>query len=288
MEKLKKYIDFTTVCPETDIGCGVPRKPLRLVMDGNRVRMLQHETGSDVTDAMQRYTNDTLSRITGVDGILLKERSPSCGTAQVKIYSANKKGAAVLKKGSGIFGGALKEALPFIPCSSEGHLYNFALREHFYTAIFTLARFRATHASLRIGNLVDFHARHKFILMSYNQTCMRQMGNVTANHVGREASAVFDDYHRLLLRALVRPPRLQSPVNVLMHGLGYFREKVSAAEKKYFINSLDFYKEKKIPLSTCNAILQSWIIRFNERYLASQYFFNPFPEELIELSDSGK
>lgn len=124
--------------------------------------------------------------------------------------------------------------------------------------------------------------------MSYNQSCMRRMGKLVANHSGTGIDTVHDEYYKLLLQALSRPPRIQSAVNVLMHGLGYFSEKISKEEKRFFLNQLDLLRGKKIPVSVCNAVLQSWITRFDEGYLASQYFFNPFPEALIELSDSGK
>lgn len=288
MEKLKKYIDFITVCPEADIGCGVPRKPLRLVMYEDSVRMLQYETGADFTEAMREYGANTIKRLPLIDGMLLKERSPSCGISNVKIYAANEKAAAIRKKGSGLFAGAMKTAFPSTPCISEGHLFNFALREHFYTVMFTLARFRNIYASPRIKDLVEFHSRHKYILLSYHQSCMRRMGKLVADHTGTDTGVVFNAYYDLLLKALSRPPRILSPVNVFMHGLGYFSKKIGNEEKRFFLNQLDLYREKKVPFSTCNAVLKSWIIRFDERYLASQYFFNPFPEELIELSDSGK
>ncbi len=35
-------------------------------------------------------------------------------------------------------------------------------------------------------------------------------------------------------------------------------------------------------------LLRSWIERFGEKYLEQQVFFDPFPEELVHLTDSGK
>jgi uncharacterized protein YbgA (DUF1722 family) len=37
-----------------------------------------------------------------------------------------------------------------------------------------------------------------------------------------------------------------------------------------------------------NAIVNSWIVRFDQAYLEQQTFFNPYPEELAFISDSGK
>jgi uncharacterized protein YbgA (DUF1722 family) len=139
-----------------------------------------------------------------------------------------------------------------------------------------------------MNNLVEFHARHKLILMSYHQTIMRQLGKIAANQGQRKPKTVFGDYQILLCKALARPPRVMSPINVLMHAMGYFSEKVTSGEKKFFLDMLEQYRQKKIPLSVCSAVIKSWIVRFNEKYLAQQYFFSPYPEALVELSDSGK
>lgn len=288
IEKLKNHIDFITVCPESDIGLGIPRKPLRLVHSDNGINMVQHETGTICTDAMNAFAETFFSSLRSIDGFIYKEKSPSCGMSNVKIHSGIEGGAAVRETGSGLFGAAFKNRFPHTPACSEGHLYNFMLREHFYTRIYTLARFRAIIMKPSMKHLVDFHARHKLILMSYHQTIMRQLGKLVANHEQRNPENVFDEYLLLLCKALSKPPKIVSPINVLMHAMGYFSEKITAAEKKFFLDTLEQYRHRKVPLSVCNAILKSWIVRFNEVYLAAQYFFDPYPEALVELSDSGK
>jgi uncharacterized protein YbgA (DUF1722 family)/uncharacterized protein YbbK (DUF523 family) len=288
IEKLKKHIDFITVCPESDIGLGVPRKPVRLVHGENGVDMVQHETGKNCTAAMNDFSATFFSSLQSLDGFIYKEKSPSCGMSNVKIHSGIDAGAAVRQMGSGLFGASFKDLFPLTPICSEGHLYNFMLREHFYTQIYTLARFRSILDNPAMKNLVDFHARHKLILMSYHQTIMRQLGKLVANHEQRDPAIVYSDYQALLCKALAKPPKIVSPINVLMHAMGYFSEKISTGEKKFFLDTLEQYRHKKIPLSVCNAIIKSWIVRFDEQYLAAQYFFEPYPEALVELSDSGK
>jgi uncharacterized protein YbgA (DUF1722 family) len=257
-------------------------------MQGAAVIMLQHKSGLDVTDEMNTFSRTYVAALQPIDGFLFKERSPSCGIGNVKIYAGTQEGSAVSRMGTGLFAEALKSSFPLVPSSSEGHLYNFMLREHFYTQIFTLARFRAIRGVPRFKNLVEFHANHKLILMSYHQTFMRQLGKLAANHEHHDADRVFEKYHALLCSALARPPRVLSPINVLMHALGYFKEKITGGEKRFFLDLLEQYRRKKIPLSACNAAMKSWIVRFDEKYLATQFFFSPCPEDLVELSDSGK
>jgi len=68
--------------------------------------------------------------------------------------------------------------------------------------------------------------------------------------------------------------------------MGYFKNLISSKEKKYFLDLLEQYRERRTPLSTVNQILSSWIIRFKDEYLSKQSFFNPFPKDLIEKETS--
>ena len=55
-----------------------------------------------------------------------------------------------------------------------------------------------------------------------------------------------------------------------------------------FLELLEKYRNKIVTQSTINHLLWAWIVRYEVEYLSNQYFFQPFPEELISLPDSGK
>lgn len=69
-------------CPELAAGLGCPRPPIELVADGADVRALRVDRTDDATDALRAACAaqaDALARAGGVDGFILKSRSPSCG-----------------------------------------------------------------------------------------------------------------------------------------------------------------------------------------------------------------
>ena len=73
-------------CPETAAGLGCPRPPIELVRDApeSEVRALRVDRTADATDALLAACEkeaDALERAGGVDGFVLKSRSPSCGAA---------------------------------------------------------------------------------------------------------------------------------------------------------------------------------------------------------------
>ena len=284
---LKPLVDFVPVCPEVEIGLGVPREPIRIVVSRGRRALVQPSTGADVTARMKAFAGSFLSSLGDVDGFLLKSRSPSCGIKDVKIFSGIEKQAAS-DKGAGFFGSAVLEAFVGYPVEDEGRMLNFRLREHFLTALYALACYRAVKRAGAMGALVEFQARNKLLLMSYHQTEMRSLGRIVANPARKKAREVIGEYEEHLRKAFAAPPRYTSNINVLMHALGYFSERLSGREKKFLLDSLEKYRAGRIPLSAPVSIVSSWIARFGEPYLGKQTFFEPYPEALVEITDSGK
>jgi len=287
VEKLKPYVEYITVCPEVEIGLGVPRDPIRVVSEQGDLRLKQPASEKDVTDMMKEFCNAFLTSINVVDGFLLKARSPSCGIKDVKIYPSMEKSAA-LGKGMGFFGRTVWERFPQFPIEDEGRIKNFRIREHFLTKLFITAKFREMNTSPSMKALVKFHTESKFLLMACSQKQLKILGQIVANHEKRRTSEAFELYRTHLFNAFSIPTRYTSNINVLMHSMGYFSEKLSSKEKQFFLDSLEKYRAGKIPLSVNLGILKSWITRFEEAYLAQQDYFEPYPEGLVEITDSGK
>jgi uncharacterized protein YbgA (DUF1722 family)/uncharacterized protein YbbK (DUF523 family) len=287
VRKLKDHVDFIAVCPEVEIGLGVPRDPIRIVVSKGDHRLVQPATGRDLTGEMTIFTGRFLDSLPEVDGFILKGRSPSCGLKEVKLHAFVDKPGGV-GKGSGFFGRAVLERFPDLPVEDEGRLGNFRIREHFLTGIFTLAAFRQVKAYGRMRDIVSFQADNKLLLMAYNQTELRALGRIVANPGRRPKEEVFAEYEAHLKKALSKPSRFTSDINVLMHALGYFSDKLSHEEKAFFLDSLEQYRNEKVPLSAVLSVIRSWIVRFGEAYLERQRYFEPYPVELVEITDSGK
>jgi uncharacterized protein YbgA (DUF1722 family)/uncharacterized protein YbbK (DUF523 family) len=287
VESLKSHVHYHAVCPEVEIGLGVPRDPIRIVDIGHGPQLVQPATGQDVSHKMRHFTETFLGTLAGVDGFILKYRSPSCGMKGVKIYAGLEKGAASTT-GPGFFGGAVLERFPTTAIEEEGRLRNFRLREHFLTKLFLLADFRKTHGSGKMAELVQFQARNKFLLMAYHQKELKILGRLVANLEKRPADQIWEEYGQHLACALARPPQYRSNINVLMHALGYFSKELSAMEKAFFLDALERYRNEKVPLSVPLNLARAWVVRFEQKYLSQQTFFEPYPEALMEITDSGK
>src|SRR5690242_18921320 len=60
-DELEPWLDFAPNCPELEVGLGVPRDPIRLVMDGDVIRLEQPSTARDHIRKMQHFTDSWLS-----------------------------------------------------------------------------------------------------------------------------------------------------------------------------------------------------------------------------------
>jgi len=280
---LKPFVEFTPICPEVECGLGVPREPVRIIRDGGTLRLIQHTTLRDVSDDMRRFAAGFLDGLGDVDGFILKSGSPSCGTKGVRIYASIEPGAAV-GRGQGFFAGAVLDRFGNLAVEDEARLRNDRIQRHFFTRIFTSARFRRATRTGSYADLVGFHTQNKFLLMAYSETQMRLLGNIVANHDRLPAEEVIAAYRKGLYEALSRGPRYTAEINALMHTFGYISDRLSPEERRFFISSLEGYREGRVYFGSLVTLMREWMLRFDTGYLKEQTFFSPYPEELNALA----
>jgi len=287
VKKLSQHANYIPVCPEVAIGLGVPRFPIRMVSQGKDVRLIQPATKSDLTEKMREFSTNFLSHLNDVDGFILKFRSPTCGLKDVRIYPKAEKSAAV-GKAAGFFGGKVLEMFPGVAIEDEGRLRSLKIREHFLSKLFTHARFREVMKSGKIADLTGFHADCKFLLMAYSQKELKTLGNIAANRARQEIKGALTDYETHLHDAMATPSKRSSNINVFTHIFGYFSKQLSSKEKQFFLETVQLYREGRVPFTSALGLLKGWAIRFQDEYLMRQAFFNPFPVDLVEWTDAGR
>lgn len=119
--RLEELVEWVRVCPETEMGLGVPREPMNLVGENGEHRLKTRETKTDHTDAMRAYAQERIASLAreNLCGFILKSRSPSCGLEGVPVYDAS--GRAV-SRARGFFTAALLERFPDLPIEEETRL----------------------------------------------------------------------------------------------------------------------------------------------------------------------
>jgi FdhD protein len=130
-EMLGPHVEFVPVCPEVEMGLGIPREPMRLVRLGSGLRMVTVESAVDHTEPLRRWAAGRLDQLAreGLAGYILKADSPSCGLSQVKTFASD--GAPLEPNGRGLFAEMLTERFPCLPVTDERRLADPTVREGF-------------------------------------------------------------------------------------------------------------------------------------------------------------
>ncbi|HVE92917.1 MAG TPA: DUF523 and DUF1722 domain-containing protein [Actinomycetota bacterium] len=148
------HVEWVRVCPELEVGMGVPREPVRLLRGPGGPRMTGVESGRDWTSEMRAWASRRLASLGTLDGFVLKARSPSCGPRDVPV-------AGSPAPGGGLWARHLASALPGLALADEDHLQDPEARHHFLERVFGARRWHAfLSAERRDGDLARFHDHH--------------------------------------------------------------------------------------------------------------------------------
>lgn len=278
---LSGYFDWVPVCPEVEAGMGVPREPVRLVGDPRQPRMVGRESGNDWTPAMRAYIQKRLEELERerLCGFIFKSDSPSSGAFRVKIFN-EKGGVAAL--GSGLFAGAFQKRFPLIPVEEEGRLHDMVLRENFIERVFAYDRLQTLFAQpWAAGAAVEFHSRHKLLLMAHSPAHYQELGRLTAKVRQLRPDFFAEQYSGLFLQALAKPATPARHANVLLHILGYFKRRLTAVEKADILQIISDYRRSLVPLVVPVTLLSHYVRKFDIPWLSGQYYLNPHPKELM-------
>jgi len=277
---LGQFVEYVPVCPEVEMGLSIPRETLRLVGDPAAPRLVFSKSGEDVTEQMTSWAQKRLDKLEGegLCGFIFKSRSPSSGMARVKLYDRN---GVPSKNGVGLFARLFMERFPLLPVEEDGRLNDPRLRENFLEAISTFRSWRELLAAgAKPATLVDFHARHKLLLMSHSVELARQMGKLVAQAGLLPPDELVDQYRQLLMKAIRLPATPAKHVNVLQHALGYFKHQLSADEKQEMLELFDQYRRGVMPLNVPIALLNHYVRKYRPAYLDQQVYLHPHPVEL--------
>ena len=133
IDLLGQQFEAVPVCPEVELGMGIPREPVRLVAnDASSERMVGSESGKDWTQAMVDFNSIKLEalRQQNLSGFIFKSRSPSCGPGNVPLHHEQEKSSTV-----GLFAHALMQYFPSLPVIDEEALQDEIVRQDFVARV---------------------------------------------------------------------------------------------------------------------------------------------------------
>ena len=279
-ESLSEHFELLPICPETEVGLGIPRPTIRLMGDIEHPRLVgTADQTMDVTDTMERYSEHQVQKLDELCGYILKKDSPSCGMERVKVF--NHSGTHATRKGSGVFARILMQRLPLLPVEEEGRLNDAVLRENFINRIFVMQRWRSMHQEgLTSARMIEFHTVHKYLVMAHSQAAYQRLGRLLSDLSNRDLSAIAQVYIEALMPTLKRRVTRRRHVNVLQHIMGYLKKRIESGDKAELSESIEAYRRGETPLVVPITLLRHYFRRHHDPYMEKQIYLRPHPDKL--------
>jgi len=279
-DTLGRFFILVPICPEVGCGLPVPREAMRLEGDPQRPRLVVVSNRTDLTELMLEYCRTKVTELEREElcGFIVKKNSPSCGLFRVKVYN---KGIPP-KNGQGLFVAAMAKHFPSLPIEEEGRLDDTAICGNFIERVFA---FRSWKEFLRgrkgLGELLAFHTVHKLQLMAHSPQLYRELGKLVASGKGMNREKLLARYEKYFMEALSLHATVNKQIDVLMHIMGYFKKKISTAEKAELLDAIQRYHDGIISLIVPLTLLRHYAARCGEEYLGEQTYIKPHPTEFM-------
>jgi uncharacterized protein YbgA (DUF1722 family)/uncharacterized protein YbbK (DUF523 family) len=270
-DDLGRLFEYVPVCPEMAIGMGVPRKPIRLVDDIHNPRARGvSDMHLDVTEPLINFAKTKAASLGDISGYILKKGSPSCGMERVRIYGGN---GLLSNQGVGLYAKELMRANPLLPVEEEGRLLDTGLRENFVQRVMVYHRWQQLMASgLSAAKLVDFHTRHKFLLLAHDEATYRALGRLIAQLGDGDLSDIAEQYITALSQGLKKPSSRLRHSNVLYHFMGYLKAKLTSSDKQELRGIIDDYRKGDLPRDVPLVLLRHHFRHHPSRYIQNQFY----------------
>ncbi len=280
VDELSKYFELKAYCPEEKIF-GTPRDTIRLVEVEDETRVHIGKSGKDVTRELLDSSVSFAKKAKADElcGFVLKSKSPTCGMERVKVYQTVN--APSEKKGVGLFAKELKKIYPYLPIEEEGRLNDPWLKENFLMQVFAYGELHELLSEeLSLKELVEFHTCYKYLIFAKSEKAYKKLGQIVANHEKKEMDELLGLYKEEFLKAIAQKSSIKKTYNVLLHIIGYFKKLITKGEKEHLLEACEEFKKGIIPLVAVTKLINLYVARFDEKYLAKQKFLHPYPGEL--------
>lgn len=277
---LSEHFDFTPFCPEMAIGLGTPRPAIRLLKQGDSIRLVDSKDSAiDYTDKMNRTSAAYCSQVDGLSGYILKNKSPSCGMERVNLYNDSN---MPHKEGVGLFARQLMDRNPNLPVEEEGRLRDAHVRENFIERVYAYHRWQTMmHQGITINSLMDYHKRHKLMLMAHHEPIYRSLGKLVASTCKDNLDDNAAEYISVFMQAMKKRPTRKKHVNVLQHIMGYLKKHIDSEDKNELLKLFEKYARGEVPLVVPITLLKYHFRKNPKGYINDQFYMRPYPGNLM-------
>lgn len=279
IQSLKDYVDIQTVCPELAIGLSIPREPIRIEMnkENEEYRLIDYNSKNDYTNQMTEFSEEFINGLDDIDGFILKSRSPTCGLKDAKVYYCGNK-CSIRSNENGFFSQII-DKYDYLPIENEGRLKNYNIRDNFFTRIFFINNLKNNK------NIIEFHKNNLLLLKSYDEESTNEVSDILNEN--RMEDQVHQ-YKEKVLNIVSNQRKKENKLSIIIKVFEKYKNMLNEEEINMFNGLIESYENQRIPFSTLEVVIKMYATRFKDKDILNQTFFYPYPENLINITDSGK
>jgi uncharacterized protein YbgA (DUF1722 family)/uncharacterized protein YbbK (DUF523 family) len=277
-----RVVEWVPVCPEVELGMGVPREPVRLERDATGLHLVAPGSGRDWSVAMRSFAARRVRALQALrlSGYVLKKDSPSCGIKHLNVYNRKKGSRARRRDGRGFFAHALIAADPLLPVEEEARLWDRRVRENFIARIFAYRRLRSFFAGRwTAAQIGAFHTSHKFVLLAHSPTGYQRLGRLVARAKLMPRAELRARYEAHFMAALSKPATIHRHAKVLRQIVGQIENRLDAASRAQLMDLIRKYRRGKLPRIVPITLIRHHVRRQGISYLERQTYLDPDPRE---------
>lgn len=285
LDSLSPHVDWVSVCPEVEMGMGVPREPIQIQSFADGVRLVGVNSRKDWSEASADLWTSLTRRLADekISGFIFKSRSPSCGLGQVPHHDEDGKPTDT---GSGVFAEQALRSFPYLPAVEEVDLRSEDDLQHWLVRVFAVHRLRQLLASpWTVRDFRAFHQREAFLLLAHSRQATARLEEVFVRIPATKRLEFAAAYSTGFLKIISRPP----PRRRIAEALRRLAVCLSMTTQDDEIGDLELaisrYQRREVPLARPLEQISRLAGQGQIESILAQSFLSPFPRALLRPTD---
>ncbi len=285
VQHLEPHVDWVPICPEVEMGMGIPREPIEIRQKDDGVRLVGRNSEKDWSATSLEKSEElcNLLKKERISGAIFKSKSPSCGLKQVPRFGED---GVELSSGAGLFSQYFRNTFPYLPIIQEDEVEADDLRQHWLMRVFAVHRLRLLLASpWTLEDFKAFHQREAFLLLAHNRHAAAHLEEIFVKIPATKRPEFAGTYVLGFLKIISKPPARRRIAEALRR-LSACLSMTAEDELSDLELSISRFQRREIPISRPLQLISDIADKGRIESILSQSFLNPFPKDLLKTSNS--
>jgi len=265
------------VCPESEIGLGVPRPTMHLERKGGGLHLIVTEDGRNLSLAMDKFSKRRVEDLPELDGFVLKSKSPSCAVRSAAVAGDG--------RGRGLFATMLTKLRRHLPVCEERDLDVPDRARDFVRQVYSAARQREFFAGgWRHGELMAHHSRYSLLLISRDPAAAAAL-DARVSAARTEPAEEIERHYRAEVASILAKPSAPDTMQRAFESCIDWLRNAQASKLRAVDTAVAEYGDDATDAMTVLKCIREAAYDANLHYLVQQHFLGADSQEWFALAE---